>query len=254
MDKPFDIDRLYRNIAILMKEKGIKVSDMEGIMGVSTGYYSKMVRNRTVLGADALSYIARHLGVTIDFLVNCDMSLDRATDNLFLMMRFLRTLRDDTDGARLHWEAVSASDLEFDYIIDSCEKGNIITDIGFDRNPLAGNNGYYGNNHTSDRIEIDGQVFRVRIDNSIIFLSRLIENIEKGPRTGEQIRYYALDSCSPNQTEAVCDSRSAPELLADLELLYECLKRHAADIQISDSVRGLIDSYILCRKEADDNH
>lgn len=243
MGVEFDIERVYGNISKLMKDQEIKVSEMETVMDVSTGYFSKLVKNKTVLGADVLFRIAQRLGVTVDLLINCDLTVDRATDNLRLMTSFLQKLRADTDATRLRWNATNAESLEFDYILSSNEP-SIFTSIEFKKNPLDGKIGYYENVFQPSPIEIVGQGFYVDMGGTRVFMSRLVETATEGSHAGEEITYYAIDSCDSSNTRQMCSSKDNPELLSELELLYECLKRHAADLQISEPVRSFIDAYV----------
>ena len=243
MSVKFDIERVYGNISKLMKDQEIKVSEMETVMDVSAGYFSKLVTNKTVPSADVLFRIAQRLGVTMDLLINCDLTVDRATDNLRLMTSFLQKLRAETDATILRWNATTADSLEFDYILGQDEAG-ILTTIEFKKNPLDGKVGYYENNFQASPVSIEGQIFYVDMAGTRLFMSRLIEIASEGAHAGEEITYYTIDSCDSGHTRLICSSRNNPEFLAEFELLYECLKRHAADLQISEPVRSFIDAYV----------
>ena len=239
----FDIDRIYGNISKLMKDQEVKVSEMETVMNVSAGYFSKLVKNKTVPGADVLYRIAQRLGVSVDLLINCDLTIDRATDNLRLMTRFLQKLRADTDAMTLRWKATSADTLEIDYML-SMNEPSILTNIQSENNPLCGETGYYGNEFGVSRIDMEGQVFYVAMGDTRIFVSHLVETVPDGSHAGEEVSYYAVDSCDSGHKRMICNSKDNPEFLAELELLYECLKRHAADLQISEPVRSFINAYV----------
>ena len=243
MDNEFDINRVYRNITKLMKDQEVKVSEIENVMNVSAGYFSKLVKNKTVLGVDVLFRIAQRLGVSIDLLINCDLTVDRATDNLRLMTRFLQKLRADTDAMALRWKATTADSLEIDYIL-SMNEPNLLANIQFKNNPLCGEVGYYGNEFGVVKIDMEGQVFYVDMGNTRIFVSHLVEVVPDGPHVGEEVSYYAVDSCDSGHKRLICNSKINSEFLAELELLYECLQRHAADLQISEPVRSFIDAYV----------
>lgn len=243
MSVEFDVDRLYGNISKLMKDQGIKPSEMEGVMDVSAGYLSKLVKNKTVLGADILFRIAQRLGVSVDLLINCDLTVDRATDNLRLMTRFLQKLRADTDATTLRWKSTNADSMDIDYML-STDEPYVFTQIEAHNNPLFGEVGYYLNDYGTTKIDMIGQSFYADMTTGRIYVSHLVETIPDGEHVGEQISYYAVDSYVSGEISPVCSSKGHTELYAELELLYECLKRHAADLQISEPVRNFIDAYV----------
>ena len=45
----YNVNKLLSNIAILIKDKGLKVSEVESAIGISAGYLSRMIRK----GSDA---------------------------------------------------------------------------------------------------------------------------------------------------------------------------------------------------------
>ena len=94
----FDRSRLMNNITTLIKEKNIKIGELENSVGISTGYLSKMAKpeNESMPGIDLIWKLAEKLGVSVDMLVGGDFS--KSNDNLFYLVKFLHELKLETDG------------------------------------------------------------------------------------------------------------------------------------------------------------
>ena len=62
----FDRSRLMNNITTLIKEKNIKIGELENSVGISTGYLSKMAKpeNESMPGIDLIWKLAEKLGVS----------------------------------------------------------------------------------------------------------------------------------------------------------------------------------------------
>ena len=80
----FDIKRIVENIYLLIKEKDLKIGDVESKSGISTGYLSRLKDSKTNINIESLYKIANYLNVTIDSLVNCDFSELSATEKYML--------------------------------------------------------------------------------------------------------------------------------------------------------------------------
>ena len=83
----FDRARLMNNINTLIKDKNIKIGELENSIGISTGYLSKMSKadNESMPGIDLIWKLAQKLGTSVDMLVGGDFG--RSNDNLFQLIR-----------------------------------------------------------------------------------------------------------------------------------------------------------------------
>ena len=244
MAQAFNIDRLYGNISKLMKDQGIKVSEIETVMGVSTGYYSKLSKNQTVPNADVLYRIAQRLGVTVDMLITCDLTSNRATDNLRLMIAFIQKVRKLTDSVDLRWEKHTLADLEFEYVVLGDEKDPTIVRSFKKKDSEEDETLFYRNGFSKTRIDFVGECYRTKMPGYTLYINKLAENAPEGEHSGESVTYYELSAAYSGNTECICNGKEAPEINAELELLYVCLQKHAADLQMSESVRDLITNFI----------
>lgn len=106
----FDRSRLMNNITTLIKEKNIKIGELENSVGISTGYLSKMAKpeNESMPGIDLIWKLAEKLGVSVDMLVGGDFS--KSNDNLFYLVKFLHELKLETDVHEITWSKFSSYD------------------------------------------------------------------------------------------------------------------------------------------------
>ena len=102
----FDRARLMNNINTLIKDKNIKIGELENSIGISTGYLSKMSKadNESMPGIDQKKKLAQRLGTSVDMLVCGDFG--RSNDNLFQLIRVLDKMKKDTDLHNIEWERI----------------------------------------------------------------------------------------------------------------------------------------------------
>lgn len=89
---------LGRNIKILMKQSGMKISDLEDKLGVSAGYLSRTLNedSKKRISVDIVWKIALVFNVNIDDLINVD--LGAPTKEILTVKDFIKKLRKDTDN------------------------------------------------------------------------------------------------------------------------------------------------------------
>ena len=64
------LDRLYENIAFLIRLRNKKISEVELEIGVSVGYFVRSKINNVDMPISKAASIAEYFGVTIDELIN----------------------------------------------------------------------------------------------------------------------------------------------------------------------------------------
>ena len=105
----FDRKRLLTNIAILAKEKNIRVGDMETAAGVSPGYFSRLNKgeNTAVPNIEVLTAVCDKLGVTLDSLVKVDYEAPIPSERY--LIDFIDKLISKTTAFEMQWECEPVS-------------------------------------------------------------------------------------------------------------------------------------------------
>lgn len=110
MRKSFNSKLMFDNIAFLVKESGRKIGELEAESGVSAGYISRTSKDGGAKpGIDFVVKVADALGVSIDVLLNINLSELSPTERYLLS--FLDKLRRNTLDFKLDWEPASADQL-----------------------------------------------------------------------------------------------------------------------------------------------
>lgn len=122
------------NIYFLVKEKGLKIGDIEEAAGVSPGYISRLNKeeNKTVPGIEFLLAVSESLGVSLEGLIKCDYK--SLTPDERKSIDFLTKLLKDSYSFDLLWDEQSRSALY-----------NIVDD----------GNGYYADHPLMETCETD---------------------------------------------------------------------------------------------------
>ena len=103
----FDSDRFAQNLDILLKKNNLKMSELESILNLSTGYISRTIGNESKrkLSVEALWKIAGLFQINIDDLIRRDIS--EPTKDLKTATSFIEKLVEDTDKEKIRWDSVS---------------------------------------------------------------------------------------------------------------------------------------------------
>ena len=109
MNKEFNKKLLLENISYLVKEKNLKIGEVETQAGVSPGYISRNRDGNTKPGIDFIVRIADILGVSIDTLLMIDLSKLTPTENY--LVKFIDKLIRDTSSDKLEWNCETEKSL-----------------------------------------------------------------------------------------------------------------------------------------------
>jgi len=108
MTKRFDSDIFFKNINYLLKEKGIKIGELESYADVSTGYVSRVRKEESAKpGIDFVVKVADKFDVSVDDLIGVDM--EGLTNTEAYILDFLNKLIADTKAEKMLWEKESPS-------------------------------------------------------------------------------------------------------------------------------------------------
>lgn len=241
----FNRNRLMNNITTLIKEKNIKIGELENSIGISTGYLSKMAKpeNESMPGIDLIWKLAEKLGVSVDLLVGGDFS--KSNDNLFYLIKFLHELKNETDIHGINWSRFSSYEAikdALDLPIWNDMEGNVeesyaISDI---------NEGYVSLFEPNRKLQATDENFYAFADTlNIVLLFKCVEIIENDEKVVYEL-YSATDN-GPGSDYIIplCSTLEKDgAIFFALSDFYECVQRHDKDIQLRESARKAIGNFL----------
>ena len=273
----FSKQKLMDNIYALIQEQGIKIGELENALGVSTGYISRLNKNPdSTINIELAWKIAKYFGVSVDVLVEGDMS--RARDNLRYMGRFLDQLRAKTDANELEWDSIYIDDVDkelcgdepSDLILIKEREDGISTPAerihGLPPKACSltncGDKKLVSAAAPDDIVALGGTGYKAQINSGVeIYIFPMAKPVYSGNSTNVSM-YYDLYMRKVELDDAWCSDFGEPssddyhwnvyplcntlnnaiELESEIKLLYRAIERHEDDLRIDDSVRNTIDS------------
>lgn len=127
--RKFDSKKCINNIYYLIKDRNMKIGDVEKEVGVSTGYFSRLSKddNQGSPSTETLCALSELLSVSLDSLVYLDLSEMGPQDKL--VSDFILKLIDKTTSGSLLW--------------NRGDNNSVFVDIkNFDQHPLYDENEY----------------------------------------------------------------------------------------------------------------
>lgn len=239
----FDRAKLMTNIIALIKEKGIRIGELEKRIGISAGYISKMTKaeNESMPGIDLIFKLAQELEVSMEALICGDFN--KSNDNLLFLIQFLHSLIEDINIHRDEWRQFTdynALRTEYDFpalpmMAETLEERDAtfryVSGFKLDAKLTVTNDNFYA--------------FVSGIGPIVLF--KLENHLPEGRKT--ELELYAINMDSDEESVIpMCSSLDSDgEIAPYLMDLYNCLLRHSKDIQISDRTRNLINGYLRSR-------
>ena len=100
----YDSKFLSSNLDYLLKMYGLRISDLEELLGVSAGYVSRTINpeSKKRLSVDIVWKISEIFQVNVDTLLNIDIQVP--TQSLNDVIAFFKKLKQETDDAAIHWK------------------------------------------------------------------------------------------------------------------------------------------------------
>ena len=231
----FDIKKIVENIYFLIKEKDLKIGEVESNSGISTGYLSRLKDSNTNINIESLYKIANYLNVTIDSLVNCDYSELSSTEKY--MLNFLNKIIIKTNKGLIDWRFIATNilynpklynkDFSLSPVVTVQIKGyeqivvyfSLFAQLGF----LMLDNMYYFEHEDKD-----------------IYLFKVRDNYRKAPIIYEM--YLETD----DGLKPLCSSNKGVNKIFEktLEQIYQLAEKKVNEPQVDDKAKEIIDSFI----------
>lgn len=241
----FDKVKLMNNINALIKERGLKIGELESELKVSTGYISRMSKpeNETMPSVDFIWKIASKLQVSVDFLIDGDYT--NATNNIDFMAGFVHKLISETDGMNMDWQRFSNPN----YLVETyampelpmIQKGMVMDiDDGECRK-------YYSSLYKPKmKLTMGDENYNAFVPH----LGGLLVFKLRDEKTGKFV--YEMYSADMEEDEIVplCSSLDGGRIVEVLmQDLYICIERHEKDLKVSEEARRRIRLYMEAFEE-----
>lgn len=258
----FDKNRLMDNINCLIKEKNLRIGEVEAEVGISKGYLSRMSKeeNDTIPTVDLIWNLAQKLGTSVDMLVGGDFS--KVNDNLFFIMKYVYKLKTMTDLHDIEWRRVPKA------FYEAVERGMqthpLFVDNERDLRSLfpeeqqenaGGVTQRYNSSFVMSPVTVFDDCFEGTIPGfGMVYIMELFYNSkDEGavPYTEiVMIEYGDEDAGYGDATTPICATLGkSQELRPSINELITCIKRHEADVQLNQQQKGVISRFLKFGEE-----
>lgn len=255
-------DKMYNNIAALVKRRGIKMGEFESSIGVSAGYVSRLKNNNSSPTVDFVIKISDYLEVSIDALLNYDMN--SSTNNLDYLSDFVNRLIKDTDSRKLVWKRCDPIDIKtngasffgrlFQRPIIGQRERDVSDYENFDFNfdPYIYGDEYEYHSLFNTCIDPDSIKTSYR-GQSVSGMNFYLINFTKADVDGWEL-YIDPDTDIPMEGYTLQGIYTTVDSVTDKLLpvtkdLVQCIKKNLEDAKISISLRNMLDDYLNGGKE-----
>ena len=241
----YDSKFLSGNLEYLLKMHGLRISDLEELLGVSAGYVSRTVNpdSKKRLSVDIVWKISAIFQVNVDDLLNIDFQI--LTQSLRDVIEFFEKLRQETNGAKIHWNNEGKNKEKYvGLFFKELEEGELDGTKRYQYAP----NGYASE---TKAVALTDDFFYVKTSIGILYLLPLENRF--GEKGYDLYRYTGVenyDSRYETDLDLICSTfdDKSNTLKGKCDELFKSVKLRELDFVISDSAKILIDRYLNPKK------
>ena len=242
----YDSKFLSSNLDYLLKMHGLRISDLEELLGVSAGYVSRTVNpdSKKRLSVDIVWKISVIFQVNVDDLLNIDFQVP--TQSLCDVIAFFKKLKQETDEATIHWNNQgNKKENHVGIFFKELEEGGL---DGTKRDQYAPD----GYANETKAVELTDDIFSTETSIGELYLLPL-EN-QFGEKGYELYRYTGEEGYSRNydstDLDLICSTfdDKSNTLKGKCDELFKSVKLHESDFVISETAKSLIDRYLNPKK------
>ncbi len=248
----FERSRLMNNISVLIKEKGLKVGELENKVGISAGYISKMTKadSESMPGIDLIYKLAQELEVSVEALVCGDFN--KSNDNLLFLIRFLHSLEEDVNLHRHEWESFETyGALQKEYAFPDLPMMTRTLEVNLQQKESAFQfvSAFKKDaNLTVTKDNFCGFVPEL----GTVLLFKLDNHLPEGRKTEFEMYVIEDRGGGDEPITPMCSSLDSDgEVSPYITDLYNCLLKHSKDIKVSEETRTLINRYLSNREPSE---
>lgn len=257
MSNKFDKKMMFNNIYFMLKKTGKKIGELESEAGVSSGYISRTSKDeKTKPGVEFVINVAKALDVSLDTLINVDMSGLTATEEYLLS--FISKLKEETKQDKLKWNRESKDMLNRiePYIDGSVEHPLFSYETFFEE----GETDYPEEvsrvvmlSHSFDcHTAVAGDCFNLKMKNGAILY---IMNLSKSVHRINDISAFVKEIWMYKQgtgNQFLCKNTPNTALSSLVDDLYNTVSENSKHPVIDSDLRYIIDSFMKGDNEDDD--
>ena len=235
IDPTYSKKRLVGNIMYKMKEKGVKVGELEEAAQVSAGYFSRLKTaegDDTCPSLETLMRVAAKLECSINTLLYCDYGILTETEKF--IAKFLTNMLARTNSAELPWERESIRAVTTDSY-NTPDKCHPLTREVDDILPNV-----YSSEFTDDDCELLGPVMKLPRGLNVYYLSKIARG-EKKIVAYEMYLYTSDDVLKPVCESVMMGKREIWELMRDL---YESAGVASRNLRIEPDVKKSLEEFM----------
>jgi|GEM_PF-570698 len=252
-EKMFDLGEITKkimlaNINYLLKEKGMKIGELESAIGVSTGYISRLNREGSAKpGLDFLVKVAKALDVSYDVLLS--LSLIDLTPTEQYLDQFVCRLIKQTKEDEISWNAEKDRSRG---IIDIDDGGWLdcnyrIHEYSYD--VYTRYKSVFKSHYFKGDCEVDGnELYYLKLDNGCRLYIVSLTNLE----SEKQERVVEIWMVKGQTRDFVCGSGKPYHLAKPVNQLYAAVVASMQSPKIKSSVKAVIDAFMSGNIEAEE--
>ena len=229
-------EKLIENIRELLKQRGIKIGDLEQKIGVSPGYFSRILKEGRDIPIEHIIAVAAILQVSIDNLLFGDFLPRYNGENR--ICEYLDKVILDAQNGKSVWKKGAVNKFE-DNEKDIISQFNTFLRLDYDIS-FGGINDYYRGKYKDNRelLLLNVVIKEGQKEGWILFVIYW-RKIFVGVDIEED---YGLE---PDFIDICCTLRSEREVLQEkVQQLIECIEKCMKDIPISIETQAEIDAFL----------
>ena len=282
MVKEFDKEQFIRNIDALIKQKHLKIGEVEKAAGLSAGYLSRYRKSESD-AAPSVEWVwklAQFLDVSVDLLISGNF--DGATDNIQYLTKFIRELKQRTDDNEVEWSshsirsiqnAMELDDITHDGVLKKADEAvyqkditEVLNSSSLFTTARSSNTMVYPGTKFNGKARVYGDAYELEfVPGTWVALYRLQTKLTDNPlnipeallawsenyslffRKNEVSHYDPYEMSEPEYEPVysmICNTIDNRVLFSSLQALYQSIRRHETDVKISDETRTAIDAFL----------
>lgn len=251
-DLSFNKLKFFANLRYYMKEKDIKIGQIENNAGVQKGYMSR------------LDKIDSSTDPTIQFVVSAANTVNESLDDLVygnpaemseaenFISKFFKDLLDDTKERMIRWKKVPYGILEkeYNYYNESCEHHPLLVLDELIKDDRGDNYcvHYVSKFYIDKKVDVDGDVFFTKMPNTDNFVY-LVPCSFRGEEESKFFEVYITDD--EKIINGICNTKQVhPSITGVFNELYKSAMASYENVYVDDDVRNIIEAYQNSRKKA----
>ena len=230
--KTFNSQIFSKNLDLLLKREGMKISDLEAILNVSSGYISRAVGqdSKKRVSIDIVWEMADLFQINLDNLLNRDISTP--SKDVKHVVGFIGKLIEDTEECKVHWEKIKTTpneDLEMFFVGDS--NGKVFLPNAFPSENCGLRSAY-----------------KVTLNVGVLFFFQEDSFVEENEYSmylfDEQLYSESQGRADPLVQIIITSQDSSGVLEAECKKLLNSIKTHEKDFVVSVEAKRLINKYL----------